>query len=95
MAGLIITEATQISPMGKGYINTPGIHSLQQVRRWRQIVHAVHAKGGHIFSGIRPLDVPLFLFSQFAGAIAATLLFRWLVPSLRKTSRECGPSPRG
>ncbi|MGB7267456.1 MAG: hypothetical protein WBC92_18205 [Terracidiphilus sp.] len=33
-AGLIVTEATQISPMGKGYINTPGIHSSEQVRGW-------------------------------------------------------------
>jgi len=32
------------------------------------------------FSGIRPLDVPFFLLSQIAGALAATLLFRWLVP---------------
>ena len=48
-AGLIITEATQISPMGKGYINTPGIHSPQQVRAWRHIVDAVHEKGGRIF----------------------------------------------
>ncbi|HSE22405.1 MAG TPA: alkene reductase [Pyrinomonadaceae bacterium] len=48
-AGLIITEATQISPMGKGYINTPGIHSPQQVRAWRRIVDAVHKKGGRIF----------------------------------------------
>jgi N-ethylmaleimide reductase len=48
-AGLIITEATQISPMGKGYINTPGIHSAQQVHRWSEIVKAVHAVGGHIF----------------------------------------------
>jgi N-ethylmaleimide reductase len=48
-AGLIITEATQISPMGKGYINTPGIHSPQQVRAWRSVVDAVHAKGGRIF----------------------------------------------
>lgn len=36
------------------------------------------------FSGIRPLDVPLFLLAQLAGAIAATLLFRWLVPGLRQ-----------
>jgi N-ethylmaleimide reductase len=48
-AGLIITEATQISPMGKGYINTPGIHSPQQVRAWRRVVDAVHGKGGRIF----------------------------------------------
>ena len=48
-AGLIITEATQISPMGKGYINTPGIHSPQQVRAWRRVVDAVHGKGGRLF----------------------------------------------
>lgn len=48
-AGLIVTEATQISPMGKGYLNTPGIHSLEQVRAWRRIVEGVHASGGHIF----------------------------------------------
>src|SRR5262249_1312606 len=35
--------------MGKGYINTPGIHSPQQVSRWREIVDAVHTKGCHIF----------------------------------------------
>ena len=33
-AGLIVTEATQISPMGKGYINTPGIHSEEQIAGW-------------------------------------------------------------
>ena len=48
-AGLIITEATQISPMGKGYINTPGIHSPKQVREWSRIVEAVHNSGGRIF----------------------------------------------
>ncbi|MGA8743458.1 MAG: alkene reductase, partial [Terracidiphilus sp.] len=47
-AGLIVTEATQISPMGKGYINTPGIHS-QQVRAWSRIVESVHKSGGRIF----------------------------------------------
>jgi len=48
-AGLIVTEATQISPMGKGYINTPGIHSVEQVRAWSRIVEAVHKSGGRIF----------------------------------------------
>jgi len=33
------------------------------------------------FSGIRPLDVPLFLIAQLVGAIGATLLFRWLTPN--------------
>ena len=48
-AGLIVTEATQISPMGKGYIDTPGIHSPEQVRAWSRIVEAVHKNGGRIF----------------------------------------------
>ena len=48
-AGLIVTEATQISPMGKGYVNTPGIHSHEQVQAWNRIVEAVHKSGGRIF----------------------------------------------
>ncbi len=48
-AGLIVTEATQISQMGKGYINTPGIHSLEQVRAWSRITESVHKSGGRIF----------------------------------------------
>ena len=48
-AGLIIAEATQISPTGKGYINTPGIYNDAQVVAWKRITDAVHAKGGHIF----------------------------------------------
>jgi glycerol uptake facilitator-like aquaporin len=38
------------------------------------------------FAGIRPLDVPGFLAAQFAGAAAATALFRWLIPGLRPAS---------
>ena len=48
-AGLIVTEATQISPEGKGYIQTPGIYSQEQVAGWRLVTDAVHAKGGRIF----------------------------------------------
>ncbi len=48
-AGLIITEASQISPQGQGYPSTPGIHSAEQVAAWRQITDAVHAAGGRIF----------------------------------------------
>ncbi|RZI82400.1 MAG: alkene reductase [Rubrivivax sp.] len=47
-AGLIITEATQISPQGQGYLDTPGIHSPEQVAAWRKITDAVHAEGGKI-----------------------------------------------
>jgi N-ethylmaleimide reductase len=48
-AGLIVTEATQISPIGKGYFNTPGIHSPEQVHGWSRIVDSVHKNGGRIF----------------------------------------------
>ena len=47
-AGLIITEATQISPLGMGYPATPGIYSPEQTAAWKEIVEAVHAKGGSI-----------------------------------------------
>ncbi len=47
-AGLIITEATQISPMGQGYLDTPGIHSAEQMAGWRRITDAVHAEDGCI-----------------------------------------------
>ncbi|MBB1126591.1 alkene reductase [Thiospirillum jenense] len=47
-AGLIITEAAQISPQGKGYIQTPGIYNAAQIAAWRDITDAVHALGGKI-----------------------------------------------
>lgn len=40
------------------------------------------------FAGIRPIDVPLFVTAQFVGGIGATLLFRWLVPSLSVTAKD-------
>ena len=48
-AGLIITEATQISRQGQGYSFTPGIYSDAQVAGWRLVTDAVHAAGGRIF----------------------------------------------
>src|ERR1700712_642142 len=47
-AGLIIAEATQISPQGKGYAYTPGIHDEAQVEGWKQVTGAVHKAGGRI-----------------------------------------------
>ncbi len=46
--GLLITEATQILPEGKGYPNTPGIHSPEQIAGWKKVTDAVHAAGGKI-----------------------------------------------
>jgi N-ethylmaleimide reductase len=47
--GLMISEATQISPQGYGYANTPGIHSPEQIAGWQKITKAVHEQGGYIF----------------------------------------------
>lgn len=48
-AGLIISEATSVCPMGVGYPGTPGIWSQEQVDGWRKVTRAVHAKGGRIY----------------------------------------------
>jgi N-ethylmaleimide reductase len=48
-AGLIITEATNVSPMAKGYVRTPGIYTEEQIESWRGVPQAVHARGGKIF----------------------------------------------
>lgn len=47
-AGLLISEGTQVSPEGKGYMDTPGIHSEEQVAGWRRVTDAVHEAGGLI-----------------------------------------------
>lgn len=47
-AGLIITEGTQPSQVGQGFLNTPGLHHPEQVRSWRTVTDAVHAAGGKI-----------------------------------------------
>ncbi len=48
-AGLIISEATSVSPLGVGYPDTPGIWCKAQVQGWQSITRAVHDKGGKIF----------------------------------------------
>src|SRR5579862_6955401 len=55
-AGLIVTEGTQVSPQGVGYIRTPGIHSAEQVAGWRQVTEAVHRAGGRIFAQLWHVD---------------------------------------
>ena len=48
-AGLIVTEATQVSDTAQGYPSTPGIHTNTQAAGWRNVTEAVHARGGRIF----------------------------------------------
>lgn len=49
-AGLIISEATYISPESKGYSRIPGLHNAEQVAGWKKVTDAVHSKGGYIFA---------------------------------------------
>lgn len=48
-AGLIVTEASQISPQAQGYPSTPGIYTEKQVAGWKQVTEAVHQEDGRIF----------------------------------------------
>ncbi|AEW98961.1 putative NADH:flavin oxidoreductase (plasmid) [Streptantibioticus cattleyicolor NRRL 8057 = DSM 46488] len=49
-AGLIITESSQVSVVGQGFPDTPGLHTARQVAAWRRVTEAVHAEGGTIFA---------------------------------------------
>jgi len=63
-AGLILSEATSVTPMGVGYANTPGIWSAEQVTGWKLITQAVHEAGGRIFLQlwhVGRVSDPLFL----------------------------------
>ena len=63
-AGLILSEATVVTPLGVGYANTPGIWSSEQVAGWRLVTKAVHDAGGRIFLQlwhVGRISHPLFL----------------------------------
>lgn len=63
-AGLILSEATSVDPMGVGYPNTPGIWSDEQVEGWKKITSAVHKSGGRIMLQlwhVGRISAPLYL----------------------------------
>ncbi|HTH44338.1 MAG TPA: alkene reductase [Oxalicibacterium sp.] len=73
-AGLILSEATAVTPQGVGYANTPGIWSDQQVEGWKQVTAAVHAKGGKIFLQlwhVGRISDPIFLNGELPVAPSA------------------------
>lgn len=73
-AGLIITEATSVTPMGVGYANTPGIWSEEQVSGWKKITEAVHKEGGRIFLQlwhVGRISDPMFLNGELPVAPSA------------------------
>jgi 2,4-dienoyl-CoA reductase-like NADH-dependent reductase (Old Yellow Enzyme family) len=73
-AGLIIAEATSVTPMGVGYANTPGLWSEEQVAGWKIVTNAVHKAGGRIFSQlwhVGRISAPLFLNGELPVAPSA------------------------
>jgi 2,4-dienoyl-CoA reductase-like NADH-dependent reductase (Old Yellow Enzyme family) len=76
-AGLIISEATSVTPMGVGYADTPGLWSDEQVQGWKSVTQAVHKAGGRIFAQlwhVGRISSPVFLNGETpvsASAIAA------------------------
>ncbi len=73
-AGLIISEATAVTPMGVGYARTPGIWSQEQVQGWKKTTSAVHAKGGKIVLQlwhVGRISDPIFLNGQLPVAPSA------------------------
>ena len=72
--GLILTEATSISPQGVGYPHTPGIWSEAQVAGWREITRAVHAAGGQILLQlwhVGRISHPLYLDGELPVSASA------------------------
>ena len=73
-AGLILTEATSVTPQGVGYPNTPGLWSELQIQRWTQIVSAVHHAGGRIVSQlwhVGRISDPVYLGGELPVAPSA------------------------
>src|SRR6476620_9665775 len=73
-AGLILTEATSVTPMGVGYANTPGLCSDEQVEGWKKITKAVHENGGKIFMQlwhVGRISDPMFLDGHLPVAPSA------------------------
>ncbi|PTX99602.1 alkene reductase [Verrucomicrobia bacterium LW23] len=73
-AGMIISEATSVTPQGVGYPNTPGIWSEEQVEGWKQVTEAVHARGGTILLQlwhVGRMSAPLYLNGELPVAPSA------------------------
>lgn len=73
-AGLIITEATSVTPMGVGYADTPGIWSKEQVAGWKKITAGVHKSGGRIILQlwhVGRISDPMFLNGELPVAPSA------------------------
>jgi 2,4-dienoyl-CoA reductase-like NADH-dependent reductase (Old Yellow Enzyme family) len=73
-AGMILTEATSVTPRGVGYADTPGIWSDEQTEGWKRITEAVHAAGGRILLQlwhVGRISDPMFLNGELPVAPSA------------------------
>lgn len=73
-AGLIISEAIAVAPMGVGYADTPGLWSSEQVEGWKTVTSAVHNAGGRIFAQlwhVGRISAPMFLNGELPVAPSA------------------------
>ena len=73
-AGMILSEATSVTPMGVGYPDTPGIWSEAQVEGWKPITEAIHGAGGHVFLQlwhVGRISDPFFLGGELPVAPSA------------------------
>ncbi len=87
-AGLLITEATQTSPMGQGYARTPGMHSAEQVEAWQKITGSVHSAGGRIFQ-------QLFHVGRIANSANRTTTAAPVAPSAVRASGSVWTDAQG
>jgi N-ethylmaleimide reductase len=94
--GLILTEATAISPSARGYRGAPGIYSEEQVKGWERVTNAVHAKGGCMFAQLwhsgRTTHVAVTGEEPVTASVDPTY---WADPSIRVVTPDgfSQPSP--
>jgi 2,4-dienoyl-CoA reductase-like NADH-dependent reductase (Old Yellow Enzyme family) len=73
-AGMILTEATAVTPQGVGYADTPGLWTPEQVQGWRKVTSSVHAAGGLIVAQlwhVGRISDPMFLDGELPVAPSA------------------------
>jgi N-ethylmaleimide reductase len=94
--GLVITEATAISPSGRGYSGAPGLYSDEQVAGWKRITGAVHEKGGYMFAQLwhagRTTHISITGQDPLTASVDPTY---WADPAIRVVTPEgfSQPSP--
>ena len=92
-AGLLIAEATQISPEGKGYAWTPGIYSDAQIEGWRGVTSAVHSAGGRIVLQLWHVGRISHTSLQPGGAAPVSASAITAKPRYSSSSRWASPIP--